>query len=101
MFNEETERKSKLHRLRAIRRGNRVLTKLTKEVDNMLSKPEVDAEATARLKVIFKQLEGKFKLLANLDSEVLGLCEMDDIEREIEESETVTAKVIELKRRID
>jgi len=42
-------------------------------------------------------LEGKPKLPTNLDSEVLGLCVMDDIERKIEESETVTAKVIELK----
>jgi len=62
----------------------------------MLSKPKLDAEAKARLKVIFEQLEGKSKLLTNLDSKVLGLCV-----REIEESETITAKVIELKRRID
>jgi len=102
MSDEETERQSKLDRLRVIRRGNRgVITKLTKEVDDMLSKPELDAEATARLKVIFEQLEGKSKLLTNLESKVLGLCVMDDIEREIEESETVTAKAIELKRRID
>ena len=101
MSDEETERQAKLERLRAIRLGNRgVVTKLTREVDNLLSKPELDTEATARLKVIFEQLEGKSKLLTNLDSEVLGLCLMDDIEKEIDESETITAKVIELKRRV-
>jgi len=91
-----------LERLRAIRRGNRgVITKLTKEVDDLLSKPELDAEVKARLKVIYEQLDGKSKLLGNLDSEVLGLCVMDDLVTEIEESEMVIAKVIELKRRID
>jgi len=53
-------------------------------------------KAKAQLKVIFEQLEGKAKLFMNLDSKVLGLCVMDDIEREIEESKTVTAKVIKL-----
>jgi len=102
MSDEDTERLAKLERVRAIRRGNRgVITKLTKEVDDLLSKSELDAEAKARLRVIFEQLEGKSKLLSNLDSEVLSLCGMDDIEREIDESEVITAKVIELKRRVD
>ena len=89
-----------MERVRAIRRGNRgVITKLTQEVDNLLSKSELDTEATARLRVIFEQLEGKSKLLLNLDSDVLSLCGMDNIERETDESEAITAKVIELKRR--
>ena len=75
MSDEETERKSKLDQSQVIRRGNRgVLTKLTKEVDDILSKPEVDVEATARLKSYFRTV-GRKMLLANLDSEVLGLCE--------------------------
>ena len=82
MSDEDTERLAKLERVRAIRRGNRgVITKLTKEVDDLLSKSELDTEATARLRVIFEQLEGKSKLLSNLDSEVLSLCGMDNIER--------------------
>ena len=40
-------------------------------------------------------------MFSNLDSEIVGLCVLDDIEREINESEVTTAKLIELKRKID
>jgi len=57
---EKTEQQSILDRLRAIRRGNRgVITKLTKEVVDMLSKPKLDAEATARLKSYFRTVGRK------------------------------------------
>lgn len=97
----DTERQAKLDRSRAIRRANRgVLTKLIKEVDDIL-KSELNDEVTSRLRVIVEQLEGKAKLFSSLDSEILGLCPLEDIERETEESEEVTAKALELKRRVN
>ena len=39
--------------------------------------------------------------LSKLDKEISSLCELDEIEREVEESEATTAKIIECKRRID
>ena len=41
------------------------------------------------------------KVFSNLDSEIVRLCVLDDIEREIDESEATTAKLIESKQKID
>ena len=55
MSDEETEQQAKLERLRAIRRGSRgVVMKFTKQVNDILSKSEIDAEVTSQLRVIFK-----------------------------------------------
>ena len=54
-----------------------------------------------RLQVINEQLKNKFNVLQKFDSDILTLCEIDDIAREIDESETINATVIDYKRRID
>lgn len=98
MASEESveQQRAKLERLKAVRRGHRgVLTKLTREMEEILASPELSSEGTSRLKVIHEQLEGKMKVFSNLDSEIVGLCVLDDIEREIDESEATTAKLIE------
>ena len=58
-------------------------------------------EDTARLKVIFKLLEGKVTIISEFDREICSLCEESDVEREVEEAENVTAKIIDHKCRID
>ena len=96
------EQRGKLERLKAVRRGHRgVLTKLTREIEEILSNSELNSEATSRLLVIHEQLEGKRKVISNLDSEIVGICVIDEIEREIEESEAITAKIIQSKRKIN
>ena len=40
------------------------------------------------------------KQFSNLDGEIVALCPIEEIEREIEDSEAITAKIIEAKRKI-
>ena len=40
------------------------------------------------------------KQFSNLDGEIVALCPMDEIEMEIEDSEAITAKIIEAKRKV-
>ena len=75
----------------------RVLTKLAKEVDDLLADETLSNDSAARLNVICEQLEGKMKVLTNLDGEIVSLCQVDDITCEIDESEGIIAKLIECK----
>ena len=47
-----------------------------------------------------QQLDGKLKVLSDIDKEILAKHDVDSIEREIEESETVSAKILECKQHI-
>ena len=97
----EEEQRKRLDRLKAVRGGHRgVLTKLAKEVDDLLADETLSNEAAARLNVVREQLEGKMKVLTNLNGEIVSLCQVDDITREIDESEGIIAKLIECKRKI-
>ena len=78
-----------------------MITKLAREVEEILSHSELSTEGTSRLKTICEQLTGKMEMFSNLNSEIVGLGAIDEIESEIKESEVTTAKVKELKRRID
>ena len=40
------------------------------------------------------------KVISNLDSEIVGICVIDEIKREIEESKAITAKLIQSKQKI-
>jgi len=98
----DEETKARLDRCRAIRGGHRgVVTKLTKEIDEILSQEMLNEEHYIRLNVIDRQLEAKSSVLADLDKEVLGCCDAGEIEGEIDESETVTAKIMGYKAKID
>ena len=94
----EEEQRKRLDRLRAVRGGHRgVLTKLAKEVDDLLADETLSNDSAARLNVIREQLEGKMKILTNLDGEIVSLCQVDDITRKIDESEGIITKLIECK----
>ena len=55
----------------------------------------------SRLKrVTYEQLNGKM-VFSSLDGEIVAMCLEDEIEQEIEDSESIIAKVIEGKRKID
>ena len=75
--------------------------KLIKGVDKIISSNPTTVEASACLKVIHKQLESKLCFLSEVDEEISSLCELDEIEHEVEESEATTAKIIECKHHID
>ena len=73
-----------LERLRAKRGGYRgVTTKLIKESLEILESTDVDIQ---RCEVISKQLEDKMTILKELNDEILGICEVSEIEHEIEEA---------------
>lgn len=74
--------------------------KLTRELDEVLALPE-PGDKVGRLNVIQQQLQTKLTLLQSIDNEILALCNVDDIEHEIEESEAVSAKVLDYKQRIE
>ena len=91
-----------LERLRTIRRGHRgVTTKIVKEVDELLASGElIESEQLSWLNVKLQQLDGKLKLLSDIDKEILSKCNVDAIEQEINESESVTDKIMSYKQRI-
>jgi len=94
--------KARCDRARVVRRANRgVVTKLVKEVDKIIGTDRLTAEGSARLKVIFKQLDGKATIISEFDREIYSLCEESEVERKVEEAEHITAKIIDDKRRID
>ena len=98
---DEEERKKKYEQLRQVRGGHRGLTtKLIKEAKELPLITPLSPEAKSRLHVISKQLSLKSSCLNNLDSEVLNLCEVSDINGEVEEADNVTAKIIECQSKL-
>ena len=91
-----------LERLRAIRRGHHGVTaKIVKEVDELLATGEsLESEQLSRLHVKLQQLDEKLKLLSDIDNEILSKCNVDAIEQEINESKSVTDKMMSCKQRI-
>jgi len=88
-------------RLRLVRGGHRgVVTKITTEVDTLLTGEPPTSEQISRLKIVYDQLENKMQLLQTYDGEIVKLCKTDDVALEIDESETIFAKILEYKRRI-
>ena len=53
-----------------------------------------------QLDVIKRQLDGKLKKREEIDQNVLSLCTVKTIEHEIEESDKVSAKVVEYQKKI-
>ena len=95
-----TESKENLDRLRAKRGGHRgVCTKLAKKADELLHLPgDVDVD---RCEIIRSLLEEKLKILTEIDEEILGLCDVKDIEQEIEESAEVVSRILTGKRKLE
>ena len=95
-----TELREKLERLRARRRGHRgVCTKLEKQAIELIASPESDN--LEKCKVIARQLEGKLKLLGEIDDEILNICDVEEIQHEIEEAAEISDRILEAVRIID
>ena len=88
-------------RLRKIRGGHRaVTTKIVRDVDEILASGTLEPEQLNRLGVKLQQLDGKLKVLSDIDKEILDKCDVDAIEREIDDSEAISAKILHCKQRI-
>ena len=62
-------------------------TKLEKQAIELTENPESDN--LEKGKVITKQLEAKLKLLSEIDDEILNICDVGDIQHEIEKAAEV------------
>ncbi|XP_046856149.1 uncharacterized protein LOC124449255 [Xenia sp. Carnegie-2017] len=90
--------KDNIERLRAKRGGYRgVCTRLVKEALELLDATEVDIE---RCNVIAEQLECKMKILDEINDEIIGICDVTDIEHEIEEAAAVSDRILSTRRKI-
>jgi len=90
-----------LERLKAVRSANwGVVTNLAHEVDEIIG-DTVAEEKVGHLKVIVEQLRTKLSVLQKFDDDILGVCDVKDIEHEIEESEEISAKIFKYQRKIE
>ena len=81
-----------LARTRPKRSGNRaVLTKLMNEADDLLQQDESD---TPCLQVIVELLGAKLDLVKSLDEEIIEVCNVDEIESEIEVAEEINLRFL-------
>ena len=81
-----------LDRLKAVRGGHwGMLTRLTNELDGLLTVAPAEApDKVGRMKILNQQLENKLTILQKYDDKILALCNVDEIEREIGESDTIS-----------
>ena len=85
----------KLSRLKAIRGGHRsVVTKHEKEATTIIANEILTKDDVSRIQVIHCLLEEKLKTLNTIDQDVLTLCSEGEIEKEIEDSEAIVARVM-------
>ena len=69
-----------------------MLTKLALDDLLVLDEP---GDNVGRLNIIHQQLKNKLSVLQSYDNEILALCNVDDIDCKIEESEPVSVKVLD------
>ena len=74
-----------------------VVTKLTKEVDTLLTDLPT-SEQIVHLNIVYEQFENKMRLLQTYDSEIAKLCKTDKVAQEIDKSVMIFTKILEYKR---
>ena len=97
--------KEKLERLKASRGAHRgSVTKVNKEVEKILGPIEntapLEPAAASRLNILRLTLEQKQRLLERYDQEILDVCEVENIEKEIGDSDTVSLNIVSTQSRI-
>ena len=91
-----------LQRLRAIRRGHRsAVTRATNEINTILSTSSLSNESLTRLNILKQHLDAKQKTLNELDGKILAEIKVEDIEKEIEETEVIIVAITETKEKIE
>ena len=86
-----------LPRFRAIRAANKgVITKLIAESETILEMDtEMDDKTRNRLLRIDTMLKEKFKVVTDLDEKIVPVCKLEDIEKEIDDSESLKMRVLD------
>ena len=91
-----------MERLKAIRGAHRgAVTKLTRQAEEIFENEFISSDHYERLFVIHQQLSTKLETLNDYDQRILTVCDVINIENEIEESQQTVEKVMECKRKID
>ena len=91
-----------LKRLKMSRRAHRgVATRYIQEAKTLLDTETMEDRALRQLKVLSDLLREKARELKEMDERVLAVCPTDEIEREVEESEGINARVVELQAEIE
>lgn len=78
-----------------------VATKYIQEAKTLLDTEMMEDRALCRLKVLLNLLWEKARELKEMDGRILAVCPTEEIEREVEESEGINARVVELQAEID
>ena len=87
-----------IERKRAIRTANRgVITRYINEANNILHEEEKDRD---RLITIQGMLREELDHIKRLDSEILEICEITDIDKEIKDSEEINTRVLYMTKKI-
>ena len=91
-----------LERTKATRRGNRgVITKYINEAKDLLKNGDHSDETTKdRLSTLYDLLAEKLKVVKKFDEEILKSCDVKEIEDEIEQSEVLNSRVIDVRKLI-
>lgn len=90
-----------LERRKAIRGANRgTLTKYINEAKELLNESST-TESKDRLKTLKGLIENKSKIISDYDKEILGICAIEDIEREVSESDEIVNRAVQIQRDID
>ena len=97
--------KEKLERLKAKRGGNRaaVTKKLNEEkelLDGLQQNQEAAETHKSHSKVVRQFLEQKQKILHEYDEQILDLCQVANIEKEIDEADELHAKINDMLNKI-
>ena len=91
---QEDKMPEKLARTRAKRGGNRsVMTKLSNKANDLL---EVEPINKQRLDFIAASLNEKLNLVKTFEEESIENCAVDEIEAEIQESDEINSRVMDL-----
>ena len=98
----DEEVKQKLIRLKATRRSHRgVTTKYINEVSDILKNGRLNEHEIESVQNYKKRLELKIRTLESIDRDILEICDVKAIEKEIEESEETSFQVTEITSKIE
>ena len=96
----DKEKEAKLKKLHAIRGGNQsAITKLEKQAKSIIEEEQNSGSSVdilVRLETLSAVLVGKHDNTKGLDAEIIELCNVEDIEKEIEEATEWELKITEI-----
>ena len=92
----------KLGRLKATRKSHRGgLTRYMNEANTIADNARIDESQLQRLQILKTQIEQKSNTLSKVDGDILQICDVTDIEKEVDEAEAISFKLTELMTKIE